>query len=107
MSVYVEVGKNNIVQRIHRAPFDPTYGLQSSKDELEKTGYFLEEKDVPEPVMIEGKRAIAKFNSDTKKVYYDYENIPLSDKERLDMLEGVMNEILMNGMPESVVNNNG
>lgn len=99
--VYIQVGKHNIIQRIHRAPFDPVHGLQASKDELEKTGYFIDE--VPEPEMIEGKRAIAMFNPDKKEVYYEYENIPLSDKERLDMVEGVLNEILLNGLPESVV----
>lgn len=92
-NIYIQVGKNNIVQRIHRTPFDPVYGLQATKDELLKTGFFVEE--VPEPVMIEGKRAIAKYNPDSKEIYYDYESIPLSPTERLDMLEAAFNELLL------------
>lgn len=95
-NIYIEIGKDNIIQRIHRSPFDPVYGLHTPKDELEKKGVFVDE--IPEPAMIEGKRAIAKYNPDSKQVYYDYENIPLSTLERLDMIEGVINEMLLGGI---------
>ena len=94
--VYIRVGKNNIVECIHKAPFDPANGLQSTRDELEKTGFFVD--SVPDPEMIEGKRAIAKFNTDTKKVYYDYVDIPLTPSERIDQLETAINELLFSLM---------
>ena len=91
-NIYIQVGKDNIVQRIHKSPFDPTYGLHTTKADLEKTGFFVE--DIPEPVMVEGKRAIAKYNPDSKQIYYEYENIPLTANERMDLIEAAFNEIL-------------
>lgn len=91
--VYLRIGKNNIIECIHRAPFDPTNGLQMTRDELERTGVFV--NDVPEPEMRDGYRAVAKYNSDTKSVYYDYVSIPLSDSERLTQLEEAFNEFAM------------
>lgn len=93
--VYIEVGKNNIISKMHRNPLDPKVGLQTPRDELEKTGYFVDE--VPEPEMIDGKYAIPKFNADTKKVFYEYANVPMSDTERINNLESVINELLMAG----------
>lgn len=93
--IYIQVGKNNLVELIHKAPFDPVYGLHTPKDELDKKGVFVDE--VPEPSMIEGKRPIAKYNPDSKKVYYEYENIPLTPNERLNMIEGVINDMLLRG----------
>lgn len=94
--IYIEVGKNNIVTKMHRAPFNPTYGLGMSKEELEaNNGFFVDE--VPEPDMIEGKIAIMKYNADTKKIYYEYETKPLSNKERIGNIESVLNELIMAG----------
>ena len=91
--IYIRVGKNNIIECIHRSPFDPTNGLQSTRDELEQAGFFVD--TVPEPDMIEGKRAISKYNPDTKSVYYDYVDIPLSSTERIEQLEQAFNELIM------------
>ena len=90
--VYLRIGKNNIVECIHRAPFDPTNGLQMTRDELEKTGVFVD--SVSDPEMREGYRAVAKYNSDTKSVYYDYVEVPLSNTERLTQLEEAFNEFI-------------
>ena len=94
--IYIEVGNNNIVTKMHRAPFNPTYGLGMSKEELENNnGFFVDE--VPEPEMIVGKRAVMKYNSDTGRIYYDYEIVPLSNKERINNIESVLNDLIMNG----------
>lgn len=93
--IYIRVGKNNVVEFIHRSPFDPANGLQSTRDELEKTGVFID--TIPNPDMIEGKRAIPKYNPDNKSVYYDYVDIPLSLTERVEQLENAFNELLMFG----------
>ena len=94
--IYIRVGKNNVVECIHHTPFDPTNGLQCTRDELEKTGFFVD--SIPEPTIIEGKRAIAEYNSDTKQVYYDYVDIPLSTEERLNQMEEAFNELLVSGI---------
>ena len=94
--IYIEVGNNHIVTKVHRFPFDPKYGLNMSKEELENNnGVFVDE--VPDPDMKEGKRAVMKYNSDTGQVYYDYETIPLSNKDRISNIESILNELIMNG----------
>lgn len=95
-NIYIEVGKDNIVTKAHHHPFDPKYGLNQTREELELTGYFVSE--IPEPQMIVGKRAIMRYNSDTKRIYYTYDNIPLSDKERLNNIESMLNELIMQGL---------
>lgn len=94
--IYIEVGKNNIVTKVHRFPFDPKYGLNMTKEELEaNNGTFVDE--IPEPEMKTGKQAIMKYNSDTKQVYYEYQTIPLSNKDRISNIESIINELIMSG----------
>lgn len=91
--VYIEVGKDNIITRLHYAPFDPKNGLNQTKEDLSKTGYFVD--SIPESSTIKGKRAVLKYNADIGEVYYDYETIPLNDKERIDALESIINDIVL------------
>lgn len=94
--IYIQVGNNNVIRRIHHTPFDPTYGLQRTREELSKTGFFVD--SIPEATVVPGKIAVAKYNPDTNTVYYDYEDAPMSSKERLDNLEMVMNDVLLGGL---------
>ena len=93
-NIYIETDANFRVTKIHTAPFDPNNGMGYSREELEKKGFFVEE--IPDPVHKVGRRSIAMYNPDTKSIYYEYANIPMSDKERADMLENAMNFFLMN-----------
>lgn len=81
---------------IHRAPFNPTTGLNKSREELLKTGVFVAQ--FPDPVNCISKRAVPYYNTDTHEVYYKYESVELSDKERLDLLENAMNTVLLGGL---------
>lgn len=93
-SVYIRVdSKTNLVTFVHKMPFDPINGLGKSKDELLKTGYFIDE--YPEPAMKLGKRAIPYYDHEKKTISYSYEAIPLSASERLDMLENAMNDVVL------------
>ena len=92
--IYIEVGKDNIITKMHRHPFDPKIGLQQTREELEKTGCFVEV--IPEPEMVIGKRPIMKYDTDTKKVYFEYENKPLSDTERVNNIESLLNDVILN-----------
>lgn len=94
MEVYIRVDKdNNMITFIHRRPFDPVNGLNETREELLKTGYFVSNFPDPEPVL--GRRATAYYDIEKKKVYYKYTVTPLSIKERLDMLEAAMNAQIM------------
>lgn len=92
-NIYIKTDSNRRITAIHYNPFDPVQGTGETREEMEKTGFFVDE--VPEPSNITGRRAIAMYNPDTRKIYYEYVGIPLSDKERLDLLEDSMNEILV------------
>lgn len=93
--VYIRVDKKtNMITFIHKMPFDPTNGLGKTRDELLKTGYFV--SNFSEPAIKVGKRAIPYYDYEKKEVSYEYQNLPLSEKERLNMMEDAMNEMILN-----------
>ena len=97
METYIRYDKaTGIVTFIHHKPFDPVHGLGETRDELLKTGVFVE--NFPTPEQKKGQRAIAYYNPEKKQVYYEYELAPLSNAERFDMLEDVINAMLLNNM---------
>lgn len=95
-NIYIEVDNTFRVTKIHRMPFDPNNGMGYTREELEKKGFFV--KEIPNPVTKVGKRAVAMYNPDTKSVYYEYVNVPLSNKDRVDLMENALNTIIKNGI---------
>lgn len=94
-NIYIEVDTNFRVTKIHRMPFDPNNGMGYTREELERKGFFV--KEVPNAVNKVGKRAVAMYNPDTKSIYYEYVNVPLSNKDRVDLMENALNAIIKNG----------
>ena len=84
---------SGIITFVHRRPFDPVNGLNTTRDELLKTGYFV--KDYPQPEIKMGKRAIPYYDHERRQVYYEYQTIPFDDKTRIEMLEEVTNSLLL------------
>ena len=82
--VYIRTDSaTGIVTFIHRRPFDPVNGLGETRENLMKTGFFV--SDFPEPVTTIGKKAIAYYDHERKKVYYmnrfmDMSSDDISDK---------------------------
>lgn len=93
-NIYIETDTNFRVTKVHRMPFDPNNGMGYTREELEKKGFFVEE--IPEAKNKVGRRSIMMYNPDTKSIYYEYANIPMSDKERADKLEYALSWIMMN-----------
>ena len=92
--VYIRVDKQtNRIIFVHKMPFDPVNGLGQTRDELSKTGLFI--PCYPEPTMKLGKRAVPYFDYEKKEVSYQYENIPLTDTQRLDMMEAAINDLIV------------
>lgn len=94
--VYIRTDENNMITYVHSQPFDSVNGLGESREELEKTGYFID--SMPQPQSVMGQRAIPYFNPETKKVSYNYIAAPVSNRERLDSLESALNAVLMMGV---------
>ena len=93
--VYIRADKDSgMVTFVHHKPFDPVLGLNSTRDELLKTGFFVE--DYPKPNSVPGKKAVAYYDHERKVIHYEYQVVELSDKERLTMLEEAMNDIILN-----------
>lgn len=91
--IYIRADKKTrVVTFVHRRPFDPVHGLGETRENLLKTGFFVNE--YPEPETTIGKRAIAYYDHERKKVYYEYEVIPFTEKKRLDIMEDALNDIL-------------
>lgn len=99
METYIRYDKSTgIVTFIHHKPFDPVHGLGESRDELLKTGVFVE--SFPQPEVRSGQRAITYYNPELRQIYYEYELAPMTNNERFEMIETVMNTLLMNGGEE-------
>lgn len=91
--IYIRADKKTrVVTFVHRRPFDPVHGLGETRENLLKTGFFVNE--YPEPETTIGKRAIAYYDHERKKVYYEYEVIPFTEKKRLDIMEDTLNDLL-------------
>ena len=91
--IYIRADKKTrVVTFVHRRPFDPVHGLGETRENLLKTGFFVNE--YPEPETTIGKRAIAYYDHERKKVYYEYEVIPFTEKKRLDIIEDALNDLL-------------
>jgi len=76
---------------IHNMPFDPVHGLGKSEEELRQIGVLVE--DLPQPEIREGKIAVLYCNPATNTVYYEYEDGPLTEQERIVMLEQAILEL--------------
>ena len=94
--VYIRYNEDKVVTFIHKMPFDKVNGMGKSKEELEKTGIFLDE--IPEPENKQGFIPVAMYNEEAKSVYYKYNPSPISVEERLSMTEHAINYLLMGGM---------
>ena len=98
--VYIRVDKStNKITFVHKIPFDPINGLGQTREELLKTGFFI--SNYPEPAMKIGKRAIPYYDYEKKEVSYKYENLPLSDSERISLMEAALNDMILNNNQES------
>lgn len=92
--VYIRTDSaTGLVTFIHRRPFDPINGLGETRDNLMKTGFFV--SDFPEPITTVGKKAVAYYDHEKKKVYYKYEPTPQSERSRITMLEEALNSALI------------
>lgn len=98
--VYIRVDKStNKITFVHKMPFDPINGLGQTREELLKTGFFI--SNYPEPAMKIGKRAIPYYDYEKKEVSYQYETLPLSDSERISLMEAALNDMILNNNQES------
>lgn len=92
--VYIRTdASSGVVTFVHRRPFDPVHGLGETRENLMKTGFFV--SDFPEPVTAVGRKAVAYYDHERKKVYYEYEPAAYLERTRITMLEDALNEALM------------
>lgn len=92
--VYIRTDETNRIIYCHNQPFDSVNGMGETKDELEKTGYFIDE--MPQPKVAIGYRAVPYYNPEARKVTYKYVAAELPNEEKIKLLEGAMNELLLN-----------
>ncbi|HIG0362438.1 TPA: hypothetical protein ACX96Z_004119 [Clostridium sporogenes] len=99
-------------------PFHPIYGIKNedntnkTEEELLKEGILVE--SIKNPERIEGKYYELKVDVNTKKIYYEYKNIPKTKEELLqeeneritkELLD--TQEILLNKEYENLLNDGG
>lgn len=101
--VYIRTdASSGVVTFVHRRPFDPVHGLGETRENLMKTGFFV--SDFPEPVTATGRKAVAYYDHERKKVYYEYEPAAYPERTRITMLEDALNAALMTIGTISVTN---
>lgn len=92
--VYIRTdASSGVVTFVHRRPFDPVHGLGETRENLMKTGFFV--SDFPEPITATGKKAVAYYDHERKKVYYEYKPAAYPERTRIGMLEDALNAALM------------
>lgn len=92
--VYIRTDANTgVVTFIHKQPFDPVHGLNKTRDELSKTGFFV--SDFPEPANKFGMKAVAYYDHEKKEVHYEYEPSTKSERKRIEELEDTVNTLTM------------
>ena len=92
--VYIRTdASSGVVTFVHRRPFDPVHGLGETRENLMKTGFFV--SDFPEPITATGRKAVAYYDHERKKVYYEYEPAAYPERTRISMLEDALNAALM------------
>ena len=67
--------------------------LQIPYDEEKLMELFV--NDFPEPVNAIGQKAVAYYDHERKKVYYEYEPAPQTERSRITMLEDALNDALL------------
>ena len=88
---YIEINQDNKVTTQHFYPFDIELGYGKTAEELLKTGFLVE--TIPEGENIPGKEIILKYNPDTNKLYFEYEDFPISKETEIDILKKQVAEL--------------
>lgn len=79
--IYIQIDETKKVTLIHHMPFDEKQGFGKTKEELEQTGALVE--SIPEPYDFQDKFAVLYCNPETKELWYEYEDLPLTIEEQL------------------------
>jgi hypothetical protein len=84
--IYIElVEDGEHIGFTHYAPFDETYGLGKSVDELKETGILVDK--LPDMNELPGKIATLKYDKGINELYYEYIDRPLTSEEELKRLK--------------------
>lgn len=83
--VYFQTDSNGMVTFIHYVPFDETYGLGKSEEELQSSGYLVESLPEYTEILPEGK--IPRLYYDGSEFSWQLEDAPKSESTRIDELE--------------------
>ncbi|MCX8045745.1 MAG: hypothetical protein N3A70_02540 [Anoxybacillus gonensis] len=81
---------------IHNMPFDKEHGLGKSEEELKQIGALVEY--IPEPEQVAGKNPVMYYDKETNSVYYEYVSRPLTQEERIELLQKALDNLLLGGM---------
>lgn len=87
------------VDGVHNMPFDETYGLGKTEEELNQTGLLVETLPVRED---NGKNTTLFLNKSTKEMYYEYTDFPLTEEEKFEQLSNALGDALLENAADKV-----
>ena len=80
------------VDGVHNIPFDETYGLGETEEELNQTGLLVESLPVRED---NGKNATLFINRSTKEMHYEYTDAPPTEDEKYEQINEALGVALL------------
>lgn len=87
------------VDGVHNMPFDETYGLGKTEEELNQTGLLVETLPVRED---NGKNATLFVNKSTKEMYYEYADFPPTEDEKYAQINEAVGVALLENAADKV-----
>lgn len=82
--IYIETNEKNELTFMHYMPFDAKHGMNKSAEELELTGFLIDELPVTEEKA--GYSSVIKFDKESKIFSVEYVEIPKTETEILHEL---------------------
>lgn len=90
--IFIKLDVNKDIEFVHHMPFDSSYGLNKTKDELERMGKLVDSLPVPEN---NGMNHILKYDKTNDTFYYEYVDRILSPEEKIEQLEQDLGNVLL------------
>lgn len=96
--IFIKYITGGEIKLVHHQPFSLKYGLGKTREELELEGVFVDA--IPEPQIVEGKQSIMIYSEELNSIYYEYIDVPPTEKDLQKQEMDKLREDLENGIVE-------
>lgn len=90
-NIFIKIDETGKVTHTHYMPFDPIYGFQKSREELEQEGYFV--ANIPTPDVADNKIPMLYYNPEQNEFWYEYSDAPLTLEQEIERLKELVADL--------------